>query len=112
MTAALLQSVHFQSFAQISATRILNCTVEGIGIALLAWILLLTLGRQNSGTRFAVWFSTLLGIAALPLIGHFGANSAEIAKPEISLPSSWAFYVFAAWLLIAVVGLVRIVVGF
>jgi beta-lactamase regulating signal transducer with metallopeptidase domain len=112
MTAALLQSVDFQSFAQISATQILNCTVEGIGIALLAWILLRTLGRQNSGTRFAVWFSTLLGIAALPLIGHFGANNAEIAKSEISLPSSWAFYIFAAWLLIAVVGLVRIGVGF
>jgi beta-lactamase regulating signal transducer with metallopeptidase domain len=112
MTAALLQPVDFQSFAQTSATRILNCAVEGIGIALLAWILLRTLGRQNSGTRFAVWFSTLLGIAALPLIAHFGANSAEIAKSEISLPSSWAFYVFAAWLLIAAVGLVRIGVGF
>jgi beta-lactamase regulating signal transducer with metallopeptidase domain len=112
MTAAFLQSADFQAFAQISATRILNCTEEGIGIALLAWILLRTLGRQNSGTRFAVWFSTLLGIAALPLIGHFSANSAEIAKSEISLPSSWAFYVFAAWLLIAVAGLVRIGVGF
>jgi beta-lactamase regulating signal transducer with metallopeptidase domain len=112
MTAALLQSVDFHSFAQISATRILNCTVEGIGIALLAWILLRTLSRQNSGTRFAVWFSTLLGIAALPLIGHFGSNSAEIAKSEISLPNSWAFYVFSAWLLIALLGLVRIGVGF
>ena len=112
MTAPLLQSVDVQSFAQVSATRILNCTVEGIGIALLAWILLRTLGRQNSGTRFAVWFSTLLGIAALPLIGHFGSNSEAIAKSEISLPSSWAFYVFATWLLLAVAGLVRIGVGF
>jgi beta-lactamase regulating signal transducer with metallopeptidase domain len=111
MTAALLQFVDFQSFAQISATRILNCTVQGIGIALLAWILLRTLGRQNSGTRFAVWFSTLLGIAALPLIG-LGSNNAEIAKSGISLPRSWALYVFAAWLLIALVGLVRIGIGF
>ena len=64
MTAIAL---NLQSLAQLSAERILNSMVEGIGIALLAWILLRALGRQNSGTRFAVWFAALLGIAALPL---------------------------------------------
>ena len=63
------QSFSLQSLAGLSSERILNCTLEGMAIALLAWILLRALGRQNSGTRFAVWFSALLGIAALPLLG-------------------------------------------
>ena len=122
MTAALLESVDFQTLAvgslnlqfiaRLSAARMLNCTAEGIGIALLAWILLRALGRQNSGTRFAVWFSTLLGIAALPLLGFFGSNGGEMAKSEITLPASWALYLFAGWLLMAVAGLLRIGVGF
>ncbi len=123
IAAALLQSVDFQSFslgplnlqsvAQISAARMLNCTAEGIGIALLAWILLRVLRRQNSGTRFAVWFSALVGIAALPLLGHFVPGGTEMAKrSEITMPASWALYMFAGWLLIAMAGLLRIGVGF
>ncbi len=118
IAASLLQSLNFQtlelqSLAQFSSARILNCTAEGIGIALLAGMLLWALGRQNSGTRFAVWFSALVGIAALPLFGHFGSSAAEMAKrSEITMPASWALYVFAAWLLIAAAGLIRIGVGF
>ncbi len=56
MTAANLESL-----AQLSAERILNCAAEGMVIALLAWLVLRALGRQNSGTRFAVWFAALAG---------------------------------------------------
>ena len=73
MTAAL----NLQSLAQLSAERILNCTAEGMVIALLAWLLLRAIGPQNSGTRFAVWFAALLGIAALPLFGNWAASGAE-----------------------------------
>ena len=115
---ALLRSLEsqpfdLQSLAQLYSARILNCTAEGIGITLLAWILLRALGRQNSGTRFAVWFSALLGIAALPLVGHFGSKGAEMAQPsEITMPGSWAVYIFSGWLLMAAAGLVRIALGF
>ncbi len=120
IAAALFQSESLnlsrfdvQSFAQLSATRLLNCTAEGIVIALLAWALLRLLGRQNSGTRFAVWFLALMGIAALPLIGHFGSNSAGMTeRSQIIMPAAWAFYLFAGWLLIAGAGLVRIGLGF
>src|SRR5712692_8547042 len=113
MAAALLQLLDLQSVAQLSSERMLNCATEGIGIALLAWVLLRALGRQNSGTRFAVWFSALIGIAALPLLGHFGSGGAEIAKrSDITMPASWALYIFVGWALIAAVGLVRIGVGF
>jgi beta-lactamase regulating signal transducer with metallopeptidase domain len=114
--------LNLQSFAQLSSARLLNCTAEGIGIALLAWILLRVLGRQNSGTRFAVWFSTLLGIAALPVLGYLGSiimAASSIApsgmatrKSEITMPASWALYIFGGWLVMAVVGLIRVAVGF
>jgi Zn-dependent protease with chaperone function len=110
MTAIAL---NLQSLAQLSAERILNSMVEGIGIAMLAWILLRALGRQNSGTRFAVWFAALLGIATLPLLRGWNASGAGLTKPsEIMIPSSWALYIFAGWLLIASVGLIRVGIGF
>lgn len=108
MTAANLESL-----AQLSAERILSCTAEGMVIALLAWLVLRALGRQNSGTRFAVWFAALLGIAALPLLGHWTATNSGLAKPsEITMPGSWALYIFGAWLLIAAAGLLRVGIGF
>ena len=111
MIAAL--SFNLQSLAQLSAERIINCMAEGMVIVLLAWVLLRAIGPRNSGTRFAVWFAALLGIAALPLFGNWAADGAEVAKrSEISLPAAWALYVFAAWLLVAVVGLLRVAVGF
>ena len=83
--------LNLSSLAQLSAERIINCTAEGIVIALLAWLLLRVIGPRNSGTRFAVWFSALLGIAALPLLGSWATSGGELTKrSEISLPASWA----------------------
>ena len=102
-----------QSLAQISSERMLNCAVEGVGIAVLAWILLRMIGRQNSGTRFAVWFSALLGIAALPLFGHLAAGGTELTRQsEITMPASWALYIFGLWAVVAVAGLMRVGAGF
>ena len=113
--------LNLQSFAQLTAAHLLNCTAEGIGIALVAWILLRVLGRQNSGTRFAVWFSTLLGIAALPVLGHLGsiiierltaASGNAATRSEITMPASWAIYIFGGWLVMAAAGLIRVAAGF
>jgi Zn-dependent protease with chaperone function len=109
MTGAL----NLQSVAQLSAERILNGTAEGMIIALLAWLLLRAIGPRNSGTRFAVWFAALLGIAALPLLGNWAAGGSELAKrSEITMPASWALYIFAGWLLVALGGLFRVGIGF
>ena len=54
-----------QEAAQASIGRILNALPEGILIAVFAWGLLRVLRKQNSGTRFAVWFLALLSVAAL-----------------------------------------------
>jgi beta-lactamase regulating signal transducer with metallopeptidase domain len=109
MTAAL----NLQLLAQLSAERILNCTAEGMVIALLAWLLLRAIGPRNSGTRFAVWFAALLGIAALPLFGSWASRGADLSqRSEITLPVSWALYVFAAWAVVAALGLLRVGIGF
>ena len=109
MTAAL----NLQSVAQLSAERILNCTAEGMVIALLAWLVLRAIGPQNSNTRFAVWFAALLGIAMLPLFGNWASSGAGMAqRSEITMPGSWALYIFAAWLLMAAAGLLRVGLGF
>src|SRR5450755_98995 len=109
MTSAL----NLQSLAQLSAERILNCTAEGMVIALLAWLLLRAIGRQNSGTRFAVWFAALLGIAALLFLGTWASSCTELSKrSEITMPGSWALYIFGAWFMIAAAGLLRVGIDF
>jgi hypothetical protein len=58
---------HCQALAQIFAGRMLNSTAEGIVIAGFIWIILRTMRRQNSSTRFAMWLSALAAVAVLPL---------------------------------------------
>ena len=53
---------------QVITEQVLNSIPEGVLIALFAWFLLKLAGRQNSGTRFAVWFAALLAIAAIPFV--------------------------------------------
>ena len=92
--------------AQLSAERLLNCLLEGIAIGLFAWILLRVTSRRNSSTRFAVWFSALIAIAALPLLsavsGHAATGSA------ITVPGSWALDILFIWAAIAGVLLLRV----
>jgi beta-lactamase regulating signal transducer with metallopeptidase domain len=111
----MIAALHLNELARISATSLLNCVLEGVGIALFAWILLRLVGRRNSSTRFAVWFFALLAIAALPVVG-VAASSARLtgagnAGSAITVPSSWALDIFFVWAAIAGVGLLRVGVG-
>ena len=107
-----------QSLAQLFTGRLLNTAAEGIVLAGLVWMLLRLIGRQNSGTRFVIWFSALLAIVALPFFpsSGFGAlhsrgiPAANLAG-EITLSSSWAFCLFAAWAFGAALLLLRLTVG-
>ena len=58
MTAAL----SLNAIAQTSAVQIVDCLVEGTLIAVFAGLVLGVTRRQNSGTRFAVWFFALIAI--------------------------------------------------
>jgi beta-lactamase regulating signal transducer with metallopeptidase domain len=117
-----------QTMAQISVERILNALPAGFLIALFVWALLRVLRRQNSGTRFAVWFLALLTVAALPVLGGFGAGpgqrqammmissgmSAPVSRslaPAIAIPGRWALFVFLAWAVGVGVAMARLATG-
>jgi beta-lactamase regulating signal transducer with metallopeptidase domain len=99
-----------QAIAELSAARLMNSVVEGLLVAILAWALLRILRRQNSGTRFAIWFSALIVIAALPLVG-LTSRAPVSGRPEIAIAPSWAVYIFGAWAFIAAIALTRVAVG-
>jgi beta-lactamase regulating signal transducer with metallopeptidase domain len=109
---------HLDAIAQMSAARIVDCLVEGALVAGFVALVLRVAPRQNSGARFAVWFSALMAMVALPLFGGAGwadgagASVSSLARrPEITLPGSWALWLFWAWAVSAGVGLVRVGVG-
>jgi Zn-dependent protease with chaperone function len=101
-----LNGIDLNAIARISAVQIVDCLVEGTLIAMFAGLVLTMVRRQNSGTRFAVWFSALMAIAVLPFLGggfwaHTGGVPTVGSRPAITLPGSWAVYLFAAWAAIA-----------
>src|ERR1700680_2870443 len=93
-SAISFHGIGLNAIAQTSAVQIVNCLVEGTLIAIFAGLMLGVI-RKNSGTRFAVWFSALMAIAALPLLGgslwsHTTNISAKSAGSAITVPGSWA----------------------
>src|ERR1700733_343798 len=96
------------AIAETAAVQILDCLVQGTLLAVFAGLLSGAARKQSSGTRFAVWFSALMAIAALPLVGgswwsHGSSVSTEtIGRSAIILPGSWALYALGAWAALAV----------
>jgi beta-lactamase regulating signal transducer with metallopeptidase domain len=120
MTAAIILTnfhLSFRAIAQMSAARIVDCLVEGTLVAAFAGLVLRMARRWNSGARFAVWFSALMAMAALPLLAGAEWNGAGTSlttlaqRPEITLPGSWALWLFGAWAGVAAVGVARVGVG-
>jgi beta-lactamase regulating signal transducer with metallopeptidase domain len=102
-----------QMLAQSFSAQILNASVAGVVLAALVWALLRLLERQNSRTRFVVWFCSLLTIAALPLLfstrlSHF--SSGNIHEP-IALPGSWAAYFMIVWAIGSGISLLKLGAG-
>ncbi len=108
MNASLLPDV-----AQSVAGRLLNTTVEGILLAAAVWALLSLFGKQNSRTRFVIWFLALLAIAALPLLAgpHAAGASRARLSGEITLPASIASYLLVAWAFGIAVSMLRVTAG-
>jgi beta-lactamase regulating signal transducer with metallopeptidase domain len=109
-------AAHWQALAEIFAGRVLNSTADGIVIALLIWGMLHALRRQNSSTRFAMWFSGLAAIAFLPIVESLGSRSASLTATTspltFRLPGSWAVDALTVWAVIAGIGLAKIGVSF
>ena len=120
-----------EGWAQAAIGRVVHSLPEGILIALFAWAVLRVLPKQNSGTRFAVWFTSLFGVVGLACISGSPIPHSKIAQnailewgtlglfgrlesyqlPGVHFPSHWAGYLFVGWLVIAAVGLARLVLG-
>src|SRR5436853_2811958 len=102
-----------QELAQIGAERVLNAIPGGLLIAAFACLLIRIAGKQNSGTRFAVWFSALLEVAALPFMPVLAQSGMmkQAVRPEIVLPAAWGLAIFSVWILTAGAALIRIVAG-
>lgn len=104
-----------QIIAEVATGRFLNSLPEGLLIAVFAGVMLRLLPRQNSGTRFAVWFVALLAVVGLPFIsGMAGAHTLLAAggtRPVITLPAGWGIFLFLAWALAALVATLRLVIG-
>ncbi len=108
----MTSAINLRAVAEFSAERMLNCIVEGLAIALFAWLVLRITGRRNSGTRFGAWFVALMAIGALPFVGALAPGGATTAiPPAFTIASSWAMYLFTAWAVIATIGLLRVGVG-
>jgi beta-lactamase regulating signal transducer with metallopeptidase domain len=111
---------HLQTVAQIAIGRVLNSLPEGLLIALFAGAMLRLLPRQNSGTRFAVWFVALLAVAALPVaglppIGGLGGGhflpAAGGMRPLLTVSGRSGLILFLAWALAACVAMLRLATG-
>jgi bla regulator protein blaR1 len=114
----MIAALDLKTIAEISATRMVDCVLEGTAVAVLAALTLRAIHRQNSGTRFAVWFSTLMAMAILPLAdfawsaGRGGVQTGGASNgAAVVVPGSWALYLFAAWAALASVALVRVGAG-
>lgn len=94
----------FHLLAETLTTRAVQSLAEGVLIVLFTGIVLRS-SRQSAGTRFAVWFSSLVAIAVLPLFGGKWLSHAapyySSGHAAITVPDRWAIYVLAVWAVIA-----------
>jgi beta-lactamase regulating signal transducer with metallopeptidase domain len=102
-----------QNLAQIAIARVLNSLPEGILIAAITWITLRLLPRQNSRTRFSVWFLALLTVAGLPFIGAFAQPSLvqDGSQSFFTLPNRWAFALFSVWIIAMCAAVMHLTLG-
>ncbi len=66
-----------------------NFLAEGTVLAALVWFLLRFVPRKNSGTRFAIWFSTLVAMIVLPFLSALPRSTGIAgAGHGITVPAS------------------------
>ncbi|HEV2988246.1 MAG TPA: M56 family metallopeptidase [Candidatus Angelobacter sp.] len=89
------------------------CLIEGTLLALFVYLALRIVSRKNSGTRFAIWFATLVAVILAPVVTLPSLKAVSVAgSASLTLPASLAVWAFLAWAAIATAGLLRVAVGF
>jgi hypothetical protein len=107
--------MNIDAVTRFAADGILSSLLAGIAIAALAWAVTRMFGRQGSGTRFAVWFLALVAIGLVPFVGHIAGSPTAAAKVAsantITLPQTFATYLFVAWMIGVTFGLLHVAHG-
>jgi bla regulator protein blaR1 len=107
-------NVDFHSLATAVSQRLLFSTVGGTLLAAAVWLLLQLFPKRDSKTNFAVWFSTLLATALLPVLSFYldpRAATPSEAPAVFTVSTAFASYLFVAWAAIALAGLARVVLA-
>lgn len=108
--------LQMHAIAQAASAGLVECLIDGTLVAIFAGVLLRLLRGQNSALRFALWFASLTAISALPFWHYAASASGAVVQhpiaPAIVLPSSWATYLFVAWMLLVLFCLLRLVIAF
>ncbi|MBZ5506280.1 MAG: M56 family metallopeptidase [Acidobacteriia bacterium] len=105
---------NLHGIAVAASERLLYSAVAGTLLAVAVWSLLQLFPKRDSRTSFAVWFSTLLATAILPLLSvHSDGTGATQSTPHalVTVSASWAWYIFLAWAILALAGLARVAVA-
>lgn len=106
-----------QSVAQVWVERVLNSLPEGILVALFAWLLLRLIGKQNSGTRFAVWFMALIAVVSLSFVSGWKIDEGRILPAvsqlhsQIVVPAIWAVVIVSSWAIVSAFAIARLLAG-
>ncbi|HEV7523205.1 MAG TPA: hypothetical protein VGP89_19035, partial [Candidatus Angelobacter sp.] len=91
---------------------LLFSAIGGTLLAAAVWFLLQLFPKRDSRTNFAVWFSTLLATALLPILSSYRGSRSGLSGGShavFTVPTFVAWYAFLAWAIIAVAGLVRVI---
>ena len=109
-----LMNLDFHGVATVVSQRLLFTVVSGTLLAAAVWLLLQVFPKRDSRTNFAIWFSTLLATAMLPLFSvYLESRAVAPGGPTavFTVPTSVAWYAFIAWAVIAFTGLARVVLA-
>lgn len=101
------------AIASAAFERMVYSLVEGLLLTFAVALALRLVPTKASQTRFAIWLSALAGIVAVTVFGLRGAAaSGEVSSPPLfTLPISFALGAFSLWIVLATVGLIRILIG-
>ncbi|MCU1254808.1 MAG: peptidase BlaR1 [Candidatus Angelobacter sp.] len=107
-------ALDIHGIATAISQRLLFSAVGGTLLAAAVWFLLQLFPRRDSRTNFAVWFSTLLATAFLPMLSFYREGkpaglAASHAALTVSMSVAW--YMFLAWATIALAGLARVILA-
>lgn len=108
----------WNAVAAAVVSRLVDGAIGGLAVALASGILLRATRRQSASARFAILFSSLLGMIAVPLCkgwsSFFPAYAASLPAPlpsRVVLPASWALWFLCLWASIVTAGLARMTIA-